>query len=242
MRQRSLRSRAIRATVPSTGARRSASRSRFRARLSARGIASPTGSSSCKCQRRRLISRLRSWTRPSRWSTSSRTSRSGPSRCATGSPGSRSAARATASASIGSLFPYDRAATRAAAIGFGGTRTTRSPPRSDHAPAAARDDGSPRPPTTAPHPALPPTEPARSDRSSSCRSCTAPAADPAPPTTTTVWLRLCASIPIVTMPPSLLPTEGLTGSAGGHIPVRAISTLPSSHAGRSPQTPSRPHN
>ena len=49
----------------------------------------------------RLIILVRSATRSSRWSVSSRSSRSGPSSLASGRPGSRSAARATASASIG---------------------------------------------------------------------------------------------------------------------------------------------
>lgn len=85
------------------------------------------GSSSCRCQRRRLIMRVRSPTRSSRWSTKSRSSRSAPSSLAMGRSGSRRAARATASASIGSLLPNERAASRAFAISFGGTLTIRSP-------------------------------------------------------------------------------------------------------------------
>jgi hypothetical protein len=125
--QRSTRSRAIRATVPSRPARRSASRARLRGWLSVRAAGSLPGSSSCRCQRSRLIMRVRSPTRSSRWSTSRRSSRSGPSSLAIGRSGSRSAARATASASIGSLFPNERAPSRAFAISFGGTRTIRSP-------------------------------------------------------------------------------------------------------------------
>src|SRR5262249_13241801 len=45
---------------------------------------------------------------------------------ATGRSGSRKAAGATARASIGSLLPNERAALRAFAISFGGTRTIRA--------------------------------------------------------------------------------------------------------------------
>ena len=85
-----------RCAVPRGPQRRSASRSRLRRWFSVLGAGSLPGSRSWRCKRSRLIMRVRSPTRFSRWSTSGRTSRSTPSNLVAGRSGSRNAARATA--------------------------------------------------------------------------------------------------------------------------------------------------
>ncbi len=186
--------------------------------------------------------RVRSCTRSSRWSTSSRTSRSGPSRRAVGKFGSLSAARATASASIGSDLPNERALLRALAISFGGTRTIRSP-------AASRSRSSRRErwrQSSTAHDRSPLCLAAHATSSRwsplvvpvvRCASCR-----PWASTNTTVCERLCASIPIITMRLSLLPLEGLARDRSAGISQLGRCHAPLKPRRPVPRSPCGPHN
>jgi hypothetical protein len=118
---------AICARTPSSPASWPARRSSTHSRSSVRTGGASSGSRACRCQRSRLIIRVRSATRSSRWSTSSRTANAAPGSCAAGRPGSRKAALATANASIGSDLPRVRPDALVCAISLGGTHTTASP-------------------------------------------------------------------------------------------------------------------
>ena len=160
---------------------------------------SQCGSSSCRCQRSRLIMRVRSPTRSSRWSTSRRTSRSGPSSRAVGRSGSRSTARATASASIGSDLPNVRA--RVADVGHQLRRHPGDPLTGGEQVAleAARQVPAVLDrPAVGPRRTGQPSAAAPGDLRSRCPACGWPAGDRCSSTATTVWVRLCASMPRMT--------------------------------------------
>ena len=120
------------------------------------------GSISCRCHRNRAMMRVRSATRSSRWSTSTRISRSTPSRRAIDKFGSRSAARATARALIGSVCR-----SYAPSHGHGPSISVGPPPihpqRSSHARAGGSNAGNPQSPTTAPRHSRQPTSTAQDD-------------------------------------------------------------------------------
>jgi hypothetical protein len=166
-------------------------------RSSVGGGGASSGSRAWTCQRSRLIMRLRSATRSSRWSSHSRTASASPASRAAGRSGSRSAALATASASIGSDLPRVRAELLALAINFGGTHPTVSPAVSR---AATNLPATCRPSSTAQRRSAPTAAPSQATAETVQPRCTVscPTCRPVASTATTVWLCWCGSTPSTT--------------------------------------------
>ena len=160
-----------------------------------------SGSSSWRCQRSRLIRLVRSLTRSSRWSTSSRSSRVGPSRWAAGRSGSAQRGPGDRQRVDRVRLAVGAGRVRAWAISFGGTRTIRSPAREQirfQPPRQCRQSSTAhcrsRAEALRPSAASPDVAGRRRRRRLDGR-----AHGRASSTATTVWVRLCASIPNVTM-------------------------------------------